>query len=94
VECPFDTIGAFMETLAVFADLEKRTAALLAKEDLGTLDALAQQGIFASRDEEWVKEFPATKATNILTFIDRFDKIAEGFRGHYDRLSERCHPNR
>jgi hypothetical protein len=84
---------AFMETLAVFADLEKRTASLLAKGDLGGLDALAQQGIFASRDEEWVKEFPLTKATNILTFIDKFDKVAEGFRAHYDRLSERCHPN-
>jgi hypothetical protein len=87
------SVRAFMETLAVFAELERQVAASLAKDDLGRLDALAQQGAFASRDEEWIKEFPETKATNILTFIDKFDKRAEGFRGHYDRLSERCHPN-
>ncbi len=84
---------AFMETLAVLAELERQVTTLLAKEDLGGLDALAQQGIFSSRDEAWIKEFPQTKATNILTYIDKFDRGAEGFRGHYDRLSERCHPN-
>jgi len=30
---------------------------------------------------------------HVLTFIDKFDKRAEGFRGHYDMRSERCHPN-
>jgi hypothetical protein len=30
---------------------------------------------------------------NVLTYIDKFDKRAPGFRGHYDILSERCHPN-
>jgi hypothetical protein len=54
---------------------------------------LAQNGIFASRDPEWVKENPDTQAINVVTYIDQFDKRAEGFRGHYDRLSERCHPN-
>jgi hypothetical protein len=84
---------AIMETVAVFTELETRVASLLAKEDLGGLDGLAQHGLFASRDEEWIKEFPETKATNVLTYINKFDKRAEGFRGHYDRLSERCHPN-
>jgi hypothetical protein len=89
---------AFMETLAVFAELESQVTQFLAKEDLakedlGALDAHAQRGTFASRDEELIKEFPEIKATNILTFVDKFDKDAEGFRGHYDRLSEHCHPN-
>lgn len=84
---------AFMETLAIFAELERQVTTLLAKDDLGGLDALAQQGIFSSRDEAWIREFPQTKATNVLTYIDKFDRVAEGFRGHYDRLSERCHPN-
>jgi len=56
------SVRAFMETLAVFAELERQVAGLLAEEDLGGLDALAQQGMFASRDEEWIKEFPKTKA--------------------------------
>ena len=83
---------AFMETLAVMAELESRVARLLAAEDLGGLDGVAQRGIFASRDAEWTKEFPET-AVNVQTYIDKFDKVAEGFRGHYDILSERCHPN-
>jgi hypothetical protein len=84
---------AFMETLAVMAELESRVAGFYAAEDLGGLDALAQRGTFASRDEEWIKEFPETKAINALTYVQQFDKVAEGFLGHYDRLSERCHPN-
>ena len=34
-----------------------------------------------------------TQAVSVLTCINKFDKRAEGFRGHYDMLSERCHPN-
>jgi hypothetical protein len=84
---------AFMETMAVMAELENRVSRFLALEDLGALDALAQQGIFASRDAAWIKEFPETQAVNVMTYIDKFDKRASGFRGHYDILSERCHPN-
>lgn len=84
---------AFMETLAIMHAFEADTARMLAAEDISGLDALVQRGTFASRDAEFVKNFPASKAVNILTFIDRFDRLAEGFRGHYDMLSERCHPN-
>ena len=84
------TARAFMETLAVMAEFEGRVARFLAEEDLGALDALAQHGIFASRDPEWTKEFAETKAVNVLTYIDKFDERASGFRGHYDSLSERC----
>jgi hypothetical protein len=84
---------ALMETFAVMAELERRVARLLKEEDLGGLDAIAQNGIFASRDPDWIKDNPDTQAVSVLTYIDKFDKRAEGFRGHYDRLSERCHPN-
>ena len=50
-------------------------------------------GIFASREPEWIKEFPETKAVNVQTYVNKFDKVAEGFAGHYEILSERCHPN-
>src|ERR1700761_7180081 len=53
---------AFMETLAVLARVENRAAFFLHEEDLGGLDSLAQNGVFATRDEELLKEFPATKA--------------------------------
>jgi hypothetical protein len=84
---------AFMETLAVMVELERRVGLLLAAEDLGGLDAVGQRGVFATRDEELLKDHPELAAVNVLTYIDRFDKKAEGFRGHYDRLSEFCHPN-
>jgi hypothetical protein len=84
---------ALMETFAVMAEFERRVARLLKEEDLGGLDALAQNGIFASRDPDWIRENPKTRALNVLTCIDRFDRRCEGFRGHYDMLSERCHSN-
>jgi hypothetical protein len=84
---------ALMETFAVMVEFERRVARLLKDEDLGGLDALAQNGIFASRDPDWLKESPETQAVNVLTYIDKFDKRCEGFRAHYDMLSERCHPN-
>jgi hypothetical protein len=84
---------ALMETFAVMAEFERRVTRLLKEEDFGGLDALAQNGIFASRDEELIKDNPETKAISVLTYVDKFDKIAEGFRGHYNMLSERCHPN-
>jgi hypothetical protein len=84
---------ALMETFAVMAEFERQVARLLKEENLGGLDALAQNGIFASRDPEWIKDNPKTQAVSVLTYVDKFDKQVEGFRGHYDRLSERCHPN-
>lgn len=84
---------ALMETFAVMAEFERRVARLLKEENLGGLDALAQNGIFASRDPEWIKDNPGTEAISVLTYIDKFNKRAEGFRGHYDMPCERCHPN-
>jgi hypothetical protein len=84
---------AFMETFAVMDGFNQRVGKLLAVQDLGGLDALAQNGIFASRDPHMIDDTPEIKTTNAVTFVDRFDKRVSGFRGHYDRLSERCHPN-
>ena len=85
---------ALMETIAVLSFVERSAAALYEREDLGGLDALGQNGTFATRDESLLKDFPESKATNILTYVKRFDeRILPGFSEHYDRLSERCHPN-
>lgn len=85
---------ALMETIAVLSFVERSAAARYEQEDLGDLDALGQNGTFATRDEALLKEFPESTATNILTYVRRFDeKVLPGFSEHYDRLSERCHPN-
>jgi hypothetical protein len=87
------TARAFMETFALFAEFDRRAGNLLAAEDLDGLSALADRGIFASRDAEWVENFPDSKAVNVMTYIEKFDKRIEGFGRHYDMLSERSHPN-
>lgn len=84
---------AFMETLAVFAEVKEGVSQALTAQDLGAMDAIAQKGVFATRDEEFLKESPDSRATSVLTYIQKFDKRASGFAAHYDRLSERCHPN-
>lgn len=84
---------ALMETIAAMSHFEDCVAVLLKHEDFGGLNAYAERGTFASRDPEWLKEFPETKAINAQTYVDRFDKHAPGFKGHYDILSERAHPN-
>lgn len=87
------SVRAFMETVAVMAETKNRVASFLAIEDLAKLDALAQNGIFATRDAEWLAQHPESMATNILSYVEKFDKLATGFKKHYDTLSERCHPN-
>jgi hypothetical protein len=84
---------ALMETFAVMAEFERQVDRFLKDGNLGGLNSVAQNGIFASRDPEWTKEDPETQAVNVLTYINKFDSRAAGFRGHYDMLSERCHPN-
>jgi hypothetical protein len=84
---------AFMETLAVMSRLEMRVADLLKAEDLSGLDSIAQNGVFATRDEEMLKDFPDMKAINAVTYVDKYDQLLPGFKNHYDILSERCHPN-
>ena len=57
------------------------------------LDELAMNRIFSSRDEEWLKQSPEFKTVNALTHVEKLDKLLPGALGHYNRLSERCHPN-
>jgi hypothetical protein len=84
---------ALMESFAVFAELTSQTQSLLATKDLVGLDRLAQNGLFATRDKEFLQVYPPAVASNVLGYIDKFDRTADGYRGHYDRLSELCHPN-
>jgi len=84
---------ALMETVAAVAALEANVLSQLANKDLSQIDAIAQRGISASRDTEWLRTNPELIATNVVTYIDKLNKIAPGVRSHYDALSELCHPN-
>jgi hypothetical protein len=62
--------------------------------DLDAIDALVMNYLFSTRDEEILKDHPELKARQVLSAIDLIDKtLIPHFRSHYDRLSERCHPN-
>lgn len=84
---------AAVETCALLFDFQERLKALLLNQDLGGIDSLVMNRLFASRDKDWLAESPQLAAVNILTFVDKLDKKIPGVRQHYDRLSERCHPN-
>jgi hypothetical protein len=85
---------ALLETFAVMEDFKAQLGSFVAKEDLGSIDALAMNRTFATRDPDWLAEYPDAQAVNVLTLIDKLDKsFLPGVRKHYDFLSERCHPN-
>jgi hypothetical protein len=75
------------------AEFERQVWVMLREEDLANLHALATRGMFASRDPEWIKDRSELQAVSVLNYIDKFEKRVPGFREHYNRLSERCHPN-
>jgi len=94
-----NTLGAFLgaraqiETISLLHALQLQLMKTLENSDLGALNQFLDNATFATRDPALVAEYPELQAKGILSAIDRFDKELTGVRGHYDRLSERCHPN-
>jgi hypothetical protein len=85
---------ALIETSAVLLEFEQDLRKYLAASDLAAIDALLMNVTFATRHKDWIDKDPKSQAVNVLTVIDRLDKrVAMGIRGHYDRMSETCHPN-
>jgi hypothetical protein len=89
----FLTARALVETVAVVSDFEQQLLDALRSEDLGAINALVMNRTFATRDDEMLATHPENRAVNILTIIDKLDRELPGVRGHYDIMSERCHPN-
>ncbi|MBY5416204.1 hypothetical protein [Rhizobium leguminosarum] len=94
-----NTLGAFLnaraliETVAVVCHFEETLCRDFRNRDLTAINAFVDNGTFATRDPELVAFSPGIEARNILTSINKLDKGLPGVRAHYDRLSERCHPN-
>jgi hypothetical protein len=85
---------AIVETAAVYWEFGGQFSKLAKASDFGAVDSLATKYLFGTRDEDLLKEHPELKARQVLNAIDLVDKtIIPHFRSHYDRLSERCHPN-
>jgi hypothetical protein len=85
---------ALIETVAMSHWLTARTRTALDAEDIPALDALAMKALFGIRNPETLRESRAKmEAVSVLTMIDSLDKVLDGVRGHYDRLSDIAHPN-
>ncbi len=84
---------ALVETLAIAVYVKDELQKLIAEKDADAIDDLANAHLFATRDEKIVADGYGHLATNILTYIDKFDKRLPGTREAYDFLSEWAHPN-
>jgi hypothetical protein len=85
---------ALIETIAIILDLEHELVRLVPEKDVPAIDQVLMNRTFATRLTDWITNDPSTHAVNVLTLIDRLDKrLIRGVRDHYDRMSERCHPN-
>lgn len=92
--CAYLAGRALIETVALILEFDRELQTLLTEKDLGGLDALLMNRMFATRSGELLKEFPATQAKSILTVIQSLDKrTMPGVWEHYCFMSERCHPN-
>jgi|tagenome__1003787_1003787.scaffolds.fasta_scaffold20818714_3 hypothetical protein len=72
--CAFLTTRVLIETIAVFDEFERSLLSHVAAEDLGSMDALAQNRLFATKDEELLDGYPEALAISVLTFTDNLEK--------------------
>ena len=84
---------ALVETIAFYWHFHRDYQRFSNAGDFASVDTSVTQALFATRDEELLFKFPEMKARQILNSIDAVEKEVQGIRGHYERLSEFCHPN-
>jgi len=84
---------AVVETVAQLFYVKNGVAVALKLEELSDIDRIVEQGTFATRTEDLLKESPELKAQSIGTRIDKLDREIEGVRRHYNYLSDMVHPN-
>lgn len=77
-----------MESMAKAHELQRILDEFVLEPKGKDLNAMLMQYLFGSRNN-----LNLPNATNILTAIDRTEKMIPHFRENYDRLSELAHPN-
>jgi len=93
VLCSVLAARALLETIALTLDFEANLQMYVAEKDFGKTDELITLHTFSTRSESMLTELPELKAENVLNYVDRLEKMMPGIRGHYEFLSEWCHPN-
>jgi hypothetical protein len=84
---------AIMESAAVFLDFRTQLLRFTDAGNLDKIDALVINRTFGTKLEGWLSADRAELAVNVQTMLAKLDKTIKGISGHYDRLSEICHPN-
>jgi hypothetical protein len=79
---------AVHETTALFYSFYDKLEKVTTSRILGDFDEFIMRLLFGWKGDP---NFP--DAFNILTAVDKLDKLIDKFRANYDRLSEFCHPN-
>jgi len=79
---------AYIETLSMSYYLHEKINNLIKNENVSEFDDVLMNILLGSRNK-------TTKciSVNTLTTINRMDKVFNGFKTHYDLLSEYAHPN-
>ncbi|KAB1068813.1 hypothetical protein [Methylobacterium planeticum] len=81
------------ETSAAILEIHRKALKHLKDKDFRGLNALVEAATFATREKDWVEEFPQHKTKSIMTAIQKLDREVPGFEREYDMLSEISHPN-
>ena len=84
---------ATVETVAQLFYVKNGVAVALKVEELNKIDRIVEQGTFATRVADLLKESPELKAQRISTWLDKLDRELPGVRRHYNYLSDMVHPN-
>jgi len=82
------TVRSLEETLSVMWYINEICLYAVKNKELTHFTEQLKRLIVGWKDDD---EFP--KSINVLTFIDKVDKVISGYRKHYDILSEYVHPN-
>jgi hypothetical protein len=90
----FLAVRALVETVAVFDNLEQGLLQHLGEGNIGALNSLIMNRMFATRDEVLLADHPELHAVNVLTLIGKLQKRYDlEVMSNYESMSERCHPN-
>jgi len=81
-----------VETVAQLFYVKNGVAVALKLKELSQIDRIVEQGTFATRVEDLLKESPELKAQRISIWIDKLDCEIPGVRRHYI-IFQTVHPN-
>jgi hypothetical protein len=84
---------ALLETIAKLYYLQTKLIEPVSTMDIEAISTLLDKQLFSTREEEWLEDGAGSKATNVVTMIEKFNAAVPGIMKHYDLLSEWCHPN-